>query len=50
MEESSVVYLEKQLERLLDIINMSQNSLTLRIEDSLEVLDEVRDMDILAGQ
>ncbi len=38
---------DKQLvQRLLDTINMSQNCLTLRIEDSLEALDEVLDMDI----
>lgn len=38
------------LDRLLDIIGMSQNYLTPHIEDSLEALEEVRDMDTLAVQ
>ncbi len=46
----SVEYSELLLGRLLDIIAMSQNSLTLRIEDSLAALDEVRAMDTLAGR
>ncbi len=48
--KQSVEYLELQLGRLVDTIAMSQNSSTERIQDFLEVLDEVRAMDTLAVQ
>ncbi len=45
-EESS----EWLVERLLDIINMNQDSLTVRTQDSLEALEEVRAMDTLQAE
>ncbi len=42
-------YLALLLSRLLDTIVMNRNYSDLRIEVSLEVLAEVRDMDMLAG-
>ncbi len=44
MDKLSEKYFEEVLRRLRDTIAMSQNSLTPRIEDSLEALDEVRAM------
>jgi len=41
---------ESLVERLLDIINMNPNYLIIHTEDSLEVLAEVRDMDMLVVQ
>ncbi len=46
----SVESSEQLVEQLLDIINMSQNSSTLRIKDSIQQLEEVRDMDGLREQ
>ncbi len=46
----SVQSSERLVESLLDIINMNPSSSTQRIKDSLEALDEVRDMGILAEQ
>ncbi len=43
-------YLEMLLGLLLDTIVMNRNYSTLRIEDSLVVLGEVRAMDTLAEQ
>ncbi len=50
MYKPSENYLERLLGLLLDTIVMNRNYSILRIEDSLEVLDEVRDMDTLAEQ
>ncbi len=47
MQQQSVEYLELLLGRLLDTIAMNPKSSTTRIQDSLETLEEVRDMDML---
>ncbi len=50
MHKSQVRYLEQLLRLLVDTIVMNRSYSTLRIEESLEVLAEVRDMDMLQGQ
>ncbi len=50
MQKSYQTSLELVLERLLDTIVMNQKYSTLRTEVSLEVLEEVRDMDMLPAQ
>ncbi len=50
MDKSLDKYLEVLLKQLVDTIVMNQDYSTLRIPDSLEVLEWVRDMDMLRDQ